>query len=275
MWGLPLNHLLQHVMKRAYPAGPPMHMTKPARSLFLLAAVSALAAIACGIAIKRDLSTIPQGQIGFDDMCGLQDYFDALEARGGTAPTVVSSLDLEGGDGHKAIRGGKARLAFQTDFQLKHLRRILNDNWQRLPEELATASKVEIEVRWAEKAGVKRVLTDQDSELFIGNESFALPYQVCLSEFLYGEPLYRQRRIIWGLPIPVPPSDGGAKKPAEVVAPPVPEAGTVDAHHDAGVPTNVIADTARMPDAGVAADAARDGATQVQAPGKKRGKRGK
>ncbi|HEY7372611.1 MAG TPA: hypothetical protein VIF57_10665, partial [Polyangia bacterium] len=45
----------------------------------------------------------------------------------------------------------------------------------------------------------------------------ALPYHVCLSELLYGEPLYRQRRTMWGLPLPnVAPlagplvSDGGA-----------------------------------------------------------------
>jgi len=36
---------------------------------------------ACGIGIRRDLATIPPGQVGFDDMCGLQDYFDTIEAK--------------------------------------------------------------------------------------------------------------------------------------------------------------------------------------------------
>jgi hypothetical protein len=186
------------------------------RPLFLLLATSAGGALACGIAIQRDLSTIPPGQIGFDDMCGLQDYFDSLEAKVSRVPAVVSSLDLEGGDGVKTVRGGKAKLAFEGDFLLKNLKRVLKENWRRLPEELDAAEKVEIEVRWVEKAGIKRVTTDQESELFIGNDSWDLPYHVCLSELLYGEPLYRQRREMWGKPIPgqtvgsMTTDDGGA-----------------------------------------------------------------
>ena len=57
------------------------------------------------------------------------------------------------------------------------------------------------------------------TSLIIGRESFALPYHVCLSELLYGEPLYRQRRVMWGLPLPgvpaakPPAADGGAAAP--------------------------------------------------------------
>ena len=36
------------------------------------------------------------GQVGFDDMCGLQEYFDALEIETSPPPRVVSALDLEG-----------------------------------------------------------------------------------------------------------------------------------------------------------------------------------
>jgi hypothetical protein len=182
------------------------------RALLLSVATSAVAAVACGIAIKRDLTTVPAGQIGFDDMCGLQDYFDSLDGKVAKEPFVLSSLDHEGARGDKTVRGGKARLRFEGEFLLKHLRRVLNENWRRLPEELASASKVDLEVRWAERAGIRRVITDEESELFIGAESWALPYHVCLSELLYGAPLYRQRRALWGLPDPTPKStgDGGA-----------------------------------------------------------------
>jgi hypothetical protein len=195
-----------------------MHKTKPRPVLFLVIVVSALGAVACGIAIKRDLSTIPQGQVGFDDMCGLQEYFDALEGKAAREPVAESSLDLEGGDGVKTVRGGRVRLLFEGDFLLKHAKRVLEENWRRLPETLAVANKLEIEVRWAEKAGVKRVLTDQDSELIVAGESYALPYHVCLSEFLFGAPLYKQRQVLWGLPNPsanatptreAAPTDGG------------------------------------------------------------------
>ncbi len=218
-------------MGRVYNRSPPMHQTKPRRALFLVSLFSALGAVACGIAIKKDLSKVPQGQVGFDDMCGLQEYFDSLEAHVAKEPQVANSLDLEGGDGIKTVRGGKARLVFQGSFLLKNLRRVLNDNWQRLPEELATAEKVELEVRWAERAGVRRVVTDQPAEMIINNESYDLPYHVCLSEFLYGAPLYKQRQVLWGLPnpsanlpIPILTENGGA------------DAGAVIQTTDAGAP---------------------------------------
>jgi hypothetical protein len=198
-----------------------MSTNRHTRPLFLLLTASALGAVACGIAIQRDLSAIPPGTIGFDDMCGLQDYFDSLEAKVSKAPAVVSSLDLEGGDGQKTVRGGKQRLAFEGNFLLKHVKRVLKENWRRLPEELDAAEKVEIEVRWVERAGIKRVTTDQESELFLGAEAWALPYHPCLSELLFGEPLYKQRRALWGLPNPVP-----VEANASVAAP---DAGDVDA----------------------------------------------
>jgi len=181
---------------------------------FLIVGVVALSA-ACSIAIRRDLSAIPPGQVGFDDMCGLQEYFDALQIGTSLPPRVVTSLDLEGMSEGKRVRGGRERIAFENDFQLKHVRRVLNENWRRLPEGVATADKIEIEVTWSEKAGTKRVATDKEASLTIGQETSDLPYHVCLSELLYGEPLYRQRRVMWGLPLPGVPApkaatDGGA-----------------------------------------------------------------
>jgi hypothetical protein len=158
--------------------------------------------VACSIGIQRDLSAVPPGQVGFDDMCGLQDYFDALEIKTSPPPRVVSALDLEGASGGKVVQGGRERFAFENDFQLKHLRRVLEQNWKRLPDPIAKATEIDIEVKWSEKAGTKRVLTDQEAELSVGQESWALPYHVCLSELLYGEPLYRQRRVMWNLPLP-------------------------------------------------------------------------
>ena len=185
-----------------------------ARSVrFLLLGVVSIS-IACSVAIQRDLSAIPPGQVGFDDMCGLQEYFDALEIGTSPPPRVVSALDLEGNSAGKRVRGGRERYAFENDFQLKHLRRLLDENWRRLPESVATANKIELEVKWSEKAGAKRVITDEEAEMTIGQETLNLPYHVCLSELIYGEPLYRQRRVMWGLPLPGMPakaaSDGGA-----------------------------------------------------------------
>lgn len=185
-------------------------MPRPVLRFALLGGAAALAVVGCSIAIRRDLSSVPPGQVGFDDMCKLQDYFDALEIKSAQPPRVVSALDLEGATGGRIVRGGRERFSFESDFQLKHLKRVLNENWRRLPEPLERATKVEIEVKWSEKAGAKRVTTDEPAELTIGPETWDLPHHVCLSELLYGEPLYRQRRVMWGLPLPAAGVDGGA-----------------------------------------------------------------
>ncbi len=201
------------------------------KSLFLLVGSGLLlVGVGCGIAVQRDLSAIPPGQVGFDDMCGLQEYFDALEIKSSPPPRMVSALDMEGQSGGKVTHGGQERFAFESDFLLKHLRRVLNENWRRLPEPIATATDIEIDVHWSEKAGAKRVVTDQPSELIVGSQSWALPYQPCLSELLYGAPLYRQRRQMWGLPLPAQQLDGGA----DAELPPISTGPLVGGGGDAG-----------------------------------------
>ena len=162
-------------------------------------------------------------------MCGLQEYFDALEIRSSPPPRLVSALDLEGTSAGKRVRGGRERFAFENGFQLKHLRRILNENWRRLPETVETANAIEVEVMWSEKAGAKRVLTDEDAALTIGAESFSLPSHVCLSELLYGEPLYRQRRVQWNLPLPAIPGKAAATDAGVPPQDGAPEAARADA----------------------------------------------
>ena len=159
-----------------------------------------LVAAQCAPAIKRDYSSIPAGRVGFDDMCGLQTYFDRLEMKVGTPPTVASSNEIQG----KGMRSGRSRFTFQTDAQLQVARQVLTENWRRLPGDLMTASPIDIEVRWSERSGVRRVVTNEDAELTVGRDRSSLPYHVCLSELLFGEPLYRQRRVALGLaPLPV------------------------------------------------------------------------
>ena len=80
-----------------------------------------------------------------------------------------------GAERRQGQHGGQERFAFENDFLLKHLRRVLNENWRRLPEPIATATEIEIEVRWSEKAGAKRVVTDQPSELIVGGQSWPCP----------------------------------------------------------------------------------------------------
>jgi len=202
------------------------------KRLLVLGCGLSLVGVGCGIVVSRDLSAVPPGQVGFDDMCGLQAYFDALEIKTSPAPRVVSALDLEGAtSAGKPVRGGRERFAFENDFQLRQLKRVLTENWRRVPDQLLNANEIEIEVKWAEKAGTKRVITDGDSEIAVGNTSWDLPYHPCLSELIYGEPLYRQRRAIWGLPLPTPtPPTSDAGAPSASAAGAAPADGAAPAH---------------------------------------------
>lgn len=202
------------------------------RLLFTVCLAGTALAAACGIGIRRDYSTIPPGQVGFDDLCGLQDYFDTLEAKLASPPALVSAVDTEN-QANARQQGGKNRFSFDTEFQLKQLHRTLDDNWKNLPESMAKADRIDIEVHWSAKAGVQRVVTDSDAELIVGRESFALPYQVCLSELLFGAPLYRQRRLLAGRMLPYKPlfGDGGVKVE----------------NADAGVPTTATASAPAVP----------------------------
>jgi hypothetical protein len=186
----------------------------------------ALTAMRCAPVVKRDLSNIPAGRVGFDDLCGLQTYYDTLATKAETPATVVSSSEIGKMRAGSSL-GGRSRFAFQTDFQLRVLRHVLGENWRRLPQAVAGAARIDVEVQWSTKSGLRRVVTNQPAQLLVGKQWFVLPYQVCLSELLFGEPLYRKRREILGLE-PLPASPLPSPPPRSLVEPGV-DAGTADA----------------------------------------------
>ena len=200
---------------------------KVARAVCRLRNVIAIAlvtqALGCGTTVKRDLSSIPVGQVGFDDMCGLQEYFDEIALKMVAPPELVEGADIEHTSKTAVARGGRARFAFQTPFQLVTVRRVLDENWKHLPPNLGTAKRIEIGVNWSERAGLHRVANDSRPELVVDGVVTPLPYHVCLSELLFGEPIYRQRRSMLGLP-PLPPSRPPVV-PAEAPASDIPGAG--------------------------------------------------
>lgn len=194
-------------------------------------------ALGCGAtAVKRDLSAIPVGQVGFDDLCGLQEYFDEIAVKTVAPPDLVDGADIEQVSKTTTSRGGRARYAFQTPVQLVTVRRVLDENWKNLPPKLSSAKRIDLAVNWSERSGLHRVANDSKPELFVDGVATPLPYHVCLSELLFGEPLYRQRRNMLGLPpltpspstgppAPAPSPDAGAAAPAPLSstsAPPTP-----------------------------------------------------
>jgi hypothetical protein len=105
---------------------------------------------------------------------------------------------------------------------------VLDENWKDLPSRLRVAHQIQINVNWSERAGLRRVANNSDPELVVDGIATSLPYHVCLSELLFGEPLYRQRRELLGqAPQPTPRSpalDGGP--PADAGVPSGPAAPT-------------------------------------------------
>jgi hypothetical protein len=192
--------------------------------------------VACAPVVKRDLSKVPAGQVGFYDLCALQAYFDVLAAKRAIAPAVVESSEVNGT--RPGRMGGRARFEFETAFQRETITRVLGDNWRRLPEGLTNAPRIDVDVRWSQKAGVRRVVTTEDATLIVGTESVSLPYHVCLSELLFGEALYARRRDMLGLaPLVAGPT------PSDTVEPPAPMR---DRARDAGE-SNGISDGPRAP----------------------------
>src|SRR5438045_6100868 len=97
----------------------------------------------------------PQAVI-YDDVCKVQDYFDAVALGQEKPPLVVTASDVQRATDHEAA-GGITTFAFESDPKLRLVRRVLTDNWSKLPEKLPKASRITLRVKWAEKAGVRRV----------------------------------------------------------------------------------------------------------------------
>jgi len=169
------------------------------RGLTAVAMGAGLLASACGPGVKRDLSTVPVGQVGFDDLCGLQSYYDTIAIKQATPPAVIDAADIERISEGNTARGGRARFAFETDFQLTTVRRVLEENWKDLPPGLSAAKRIELNVTWSERAGLRRVANNSSPELVADGVAVSLPYHVCLSELLFGEKIYQRRREVLGL----------------------------------------------------------------------------
>jgi hypothetical protein len=203
------------------------------RPLLWVGATALATAVGCGIGIGRDLRDVPTQTVVYDDVCKVQDYYDALATKQLNPPAVVSSSEIERTSSTQPA-GGITSFAFEEPGQLQALRKVLQENWKGLPDKLLQAPRVEVQVKWAEKAGLRRVVTTEDAQINYDGTTSYLPYHVCLSELLFGAPLYRTRREMLGLP------------PVQVAAAPVDAGLTVPRLHeygDAGV------DGAHTPDA--------------------------
>jgi hypothetical protein len=199
------------------------------RGRWAAGALALAGVLGCGIGVGRDLSRLPPQEVIYDDLCKVQDYFDAIAVGQDRPPAVGSASEVQKGNDNAS--GGITTFAFETEAQLRTIRRVLNENWEKLPPKLmTTAPRIDLQVKWAEKAGVRRVVTTEDAQITYEGITSFLPYHICLSELLFGAPLYKTRRDLLGLPPLVIPPDAA-----------VADATPGDGGGDAGAPLDAAA----------------------------------
>ena len=73
-----------------------------------IAAGVALLLVGCGIGIQRDLSTMKPPEVVYDDVCGLQEYFDALKSPQVSPPSETFAQDFSRTGPTRAWAGRRA-----------------------------------------------------------------------------------------------------------------------------------------------------------------------
>lgn len=225
-------------------------MPRPA----LLLAV-ALAAAACGPSIRHDLGNVRQSAITYDDMCHLQDYFNQRIESRARPLRAVNELSTETSREERDDRGvmrpviiGEGTYVLATRTDRVRFRRLLREEYQRLPDMHITRAEesVEVKVNWWQAGGIRRVRSDSSIEITAGGDSVSLPPHPCVGEFLFGEPAYVMRQCFLEaqraraegripgactLTPEVPaadPGDAGAPSPAADAAPAAPPDAAAD-----------------------------------------------
>lgn len=164
----------------------------------------AVGLLACQVGVKRDLSKSTPNQVLADDTCGLQDYFDEISAKAVDPPVLVHTQEIEN-VAKDQVMGGTSTYAMGPGHSRATFLRLLDENWKPLPPHVAKADRLELDVRWAEKASSRWVVTDEKWTLRADGQPLDMAFHPCLTSFLFGEKLYSLRREMLGLPA-APPS---------------------------------------------------------------------
>lgn len=249
------------------------------RPLLALSALLVLAA-SCGPSVRHDLGSVPQSAITFDDMCHLQDYFDQRVDAHAPPLRVFDEMSTETSREERDERGrmrpvvlGEGTYLITTRSDRVRFRRLLRDEYRRLPDDMGITgaeAQVRVRVTWWQAGGIRRVRNDGNVVITRGDDTWTLPPQPCVGEFLFGESAYVMRRCFLEadrarargeipsecsaiLPDASTPSDA-AVSDAPSVTPPV----TPSVTPSATPPTAPAAPPASAPDASVSAsDASR------------------
>lgn len=165
-----------------------------------------VALVGCGPAVLRDLMSMPQQRITYDDMCNLQDHFDQRARSGAAAYRAVAEQSNEtareepdeNGQMRRVVLGeGTYAVTARTDRQ--RLRQLLREEYKRLPHLRLAAEEGEVRIRlgWWQSGSIRRVRPDTEIEVIATDgQSLTLPPHPCIGEFLFGDEPYAMRRNV-------------------------------------------------------------------------------
>lgn len=157
--------------------------------------------------MRRDLTTVRQQQVTYDDLCHLQDYFDQRAAAHAQPFRVTNEQSLETSrleaDEHGQMRPvtvGEGTYQIRDRGDRLRLRQLLREEYRRLPDMrlLPHDTVVNVHASWWQSGTIRRLRPDTEVEITVGGESYEFPYQPCVGEFLWGDNAYTMRRNVVG-----------------------------------------------------------------------------
>lgn len=159
----------------------------------------------CGPASRRDLSTIAQRQISFDDECNLQAYFDQrnnssarpfriLDETQNT--TEVAVPDDNGEVRARRVEVGSGEYEVSDRPARRRLQQLIDEQYVRVPDVGISqrGAHIRVKVRWWLSNSVRRLMPTDNIEITGPRGTATIPFNPCVGEFLFGAEVYAMRR---------------------------------------------------------------------------------
>ena len=162
------------------------------RSYALVAALALCAA--CGPSSRRSVRD-PAPQMTFDDLCGLQEYFDERRANTLAAPKPLDEVMTTN---DKGVTMGEGTYRLADALVRKRFARLLREEYSGVDAKIVKAvasseGDVSVRVRWWDTGKIRRLRIDGDVILTTTAGTLELPANMCVSDLLFGDQIYEMR----------------------------------------------------------------------------------